>query len=108
MQRASRAAFAWVVIEAHDAEVFSVDTQAVDAYWRPGAAFGASYALEKALLVGEPRGRRIVVVSVQGTVVDTNQMAVAFAAYQAACLALAIVPDERVRLREDWTYEFPA
>ena len=110
VQRGSGAAYAWVVLEAHDSldEAFFVDTTLVDTWWRPAVAFGVNYAHEKCLFAGQRRKVSVTVTSVQTMAVDTNQMAVAFASYQAACIALGMRPDDRVRLRPDWTYEFPA
>jgi pentose-5-phosphate-3-epimerase len=110
IQRSQRGAYAHVVLEAHDNhdKLFAIDTAAVDSCWRSAVAFGVSYAHEKLTQAGHVLRTQVTVASVHTMVLDSNQMAVAFASYQAACIAFGVEPDDRVRLREDWTYEFPA
>jgi hypothetical protein len=102
-------AFASVVVEATDSpnKTFAVDASAVASWWQPAVVFGVRYAEER-LLFAEPKAaKHVTVLKVETTHVDSNQMAVVFAAYQAACIAFGLPPDERVHLRDDWTYEFP-
>ncbi len=64
-------------------------------------------ANEGLVLAGDRRKLRVAVTSIQTSNVDSTMMAVAFASYHAACIAFGMAPDERVRLRADFTYEFP-
>jgi hypothetical protein len=72
---------------------------------REAAAVGVRYAADRCRKRG---ALRVTFSWVRATHVDTTQMAIAFAAYQAACQAFGVPPDDRVRLRPDRVYEFPA
>jgi len=104
--RATGCAYAHVRLEAEEAPdgIFSVDAEAVEPWWREAAVVGVRYAADKCR---KPGAFRVSFTWIRTTHVDTNQMAVIFAAYHAACEAFGIPPDERVRLRPDWVYEFP-
>lgn len=110
IQRASRAAYAHVKLEVHETPgcALSVDAGAIDGQWRAAVTFGVEYAVDRLTRQGRAAAARVVVTSLHWMPVDPNQMAVAFVAYQASCIAFGLDPDDKVRLRPDWVYEFPA
>ena len=59
-------------------------------YWRAGATFGITYAWEK--LPNNMRGMVVQVNMIKGVVVDTTEMAVAFASFRAMANAFGVEP----------------
>lgn len=82
---------------------------AVPEYHREAAVVGVRYAHAHWLRGQRPGvgSIKVTVSIVHHTAVDTTDLAVLFAAYQATCRALHIEPDPKVVLRPDSIFEFP-
>jgi hypothetical protein len=107
VQQGLRAAYAHVRLEASDG-AFAVDVDAIEAKWRAAAVFGVQYAHDRLGRTGSTATFTVKVTELRWMPSDTTEEAVSLAAYRAACAAFGVAPDERVRLREDLSFEFPA
>ena len=102
--------FAEVAVDVAEVEgqELVVNAEAVDHGWRAAATVGVRYAHEQWMQGAPGRMTAITVTAVTESPVDTSQLTVLFAAYQATCRALGIAADDRALLREDWVFEFPS
>jgi len=109
VQRGSVGAYALVRLEAvvHDGPLV-VETDAIETRWRAAAVFGVTYAQERLRRVGFDEALCVRILEVGWMHSDTTGMAVAMAAYHAACAAFGQPADPGVRRRDDGIYEFPA